>query len=233
MELAENEEPEGHAKAVPTPHPSSWGFILLTGPAPPPGGERFPVQLERSGAVPEERGEGRGSVGACVGLGMGGKTLVAPARSWLMKEAGPRPPLHTADSSSLCLKSCALWKSSQDTFQEAKNIPSLGFPGLHQVKPGDLSVLCWLPSGESGWTPVPQWKPGQDEEDDGDCRGTAATPPPAGPGSRCHYQPALTSASEIHLHSAISPWPLESPNGLLGVQKPRSRVGSPETTEEF
>lgn len=119
MELAENEEPEGHAKAVPTPHPSSWGFILLRGPAPPPGGERFPVQLERSRAVPEERREGRGRVGACVGLGAGGKT--GGLCSLRVHEGSPsKTPPHTADSNTLCLKSCALWKSSQDTFQEAK-----------------------------------------------------------------------------------------------------------------
>lgn len=37
MELAESEEPEGHAQAVLTPGSSDWGFILLRGLAPPPG----------------------------------------------------------------------------------------------------------------------------------------------------------------------------------------------------
>ena len=41
-----SEEPDGHAKAVPTPLPSAWSFILLRRLAPPPGGARFSVQLE-------------------------------------------------------------------------------------------------------------------------------------------------------------------------------------------
>lgn len=55
MELAESEEPAGHARAVPKPHPSVWGFILLRGLAPPPKGERFSVQLERGREVWKER----------------------------------------------------------------------------------------------------------------------------------------------------------------------------------
>lgn len=43
MELEEGKEPESHAKAVPTPDPSSWGFILLLGLFQPPGTEGFAI----------------------------------------------------------------------------------------------------------------------------------------------------------------------------------------------
>lgn len=69
MELTESEEPEGHAKAVPTSHSSIWGFIRLRGMAPPPGRERFTVQLERGREVQEERQLARCSVGAWQDIG--------------------------------------------------------------------------------------------------------------------------------------------------------------------
>lgn len=60
MELEEGKEPESHAKAVPTPDPSSWGFILLLGLFQPPGTEGFAIQLWERQKSPEKREEAKG-----------------------------------------------------------------------------------------------------------------------------------------------------------------------------
>ena len=101
MELAENEEPEGHAKAVPTPHPSSWGFILLRGLPRLQEGRGFLSSLR--GAEPSQWKEGR--PGAVLGLMWVWveQNLCAP-----LLLPGPSPPSHTTDSDGLCLKSCTL-----------------------------------------------------------------------------------------------------------------------------
>lgn len=69
MELAENEEPEGHAKAVPTPHPC-WGFICSDGWPRLQEGRGF-MSIVR-GMERSQRREGRPrAVLGLVGVGVG------------------------------------------------------------------------------------------------------------------------------------------------------------------
>ncbi|XP_032447018.1 transmembrane protein 199 isoform X1 [Lynx canadensis] len=94
MEPAENEEPEGHAKAVPTP-PLLVGFYPAQKPGPPPpGGERFHLEPMGSREVPEGRVEARDSVWACVSMD-GAKLLWPLLLQGLTKKAGLSPSPHT------------------------------------------------------------------------------------------------------------------------------------------
>lgn len=52
-------------------------------------------------------------------------------------------------------------------------LPVLPLPLLEPSVP-----WCWLPSGESGWGPVPQLEAGQGEEDDGAMAGELLSPHP-------------------------------------------------------